>query len=386
MPKNPFETQLRKEEALYSKQIAKIVDKALADRKTVKRAQPLAKEDGKGAPKVTRAMYFAAAHKAIEKLRKKYPAMQMRVDLNYKKTKGNWHATSVVTATYIMKKVGGASHLVKPSETLWSISEKYYGSGVFWAVLEGYNPAARSKSAHLRAGIKLHVPQIEVIDKICVPATVERGGSAPKGAKKPAVHICYPNVVLKFSKTKTVEHAIVTPWATMKLSLSISGAISVSKPGVIPMNFDVRKHTASISSASEHFTSSFSISSFKDASFSVSNKVSGNQWKTSFTIKPNGTISVSIAPQSVSFRHKGLDYAGKIGVTLEITYIIHYVPEKRSVWEEYGDWISDHQKELIISFAALPVAAAAVTSTAASATAAGAIKWGTSGAVALLAN
>lgn len=376
MSKNPFEAQLRKEEALYSKQIAKVVNKALLNGRVVSRAQPQAKQEGKKAPKVTQAMYKTAAYKAVAKIGKNYPGMHIAADLEYSKAAGIWRAKSIINATYVMRKVGGAVHKVDCEETLWSISKKYYGSGVYWTVLADYNPAVKSSGKYLRAGMKLHVPQIEVIEGICVPSTVKSNGPVPKGAKKPAKNISYPNVVLTFSKKKTVEHVIPTPVATMKIALSIDGELSVTKPGVINLDFKVNKFEAEIKSAGKYFTSNFSINMKKKGSLTVSSKASGTDWTTSFTIKPNGTIALKIAPQNISFKHKGLKFEGSIAATLEITYILHYKLQPRSRWNKYGDWVSDYQNHLIFGFATLPFAAVSVSAVAASAAARGILSWG----------
>lgn len=374
----PFENQIRKEEALYSKQIVYFVNKALQNKKTISAAQPSSKDEGKQAPKLVKAVYTSAAHREIAKIQKKYPSMQIHADLTYKKIQKRWMAVATITATYNMRKVGGKTHQIKNKETLWSISKDNYGSGIFWTVLEDYNKHLKTKGKYLRAGVKIHVPQIDVIEKICVPATVKGSDSAPVGAMKPAVDISYPNVVLKYSKKKTVSELIKAPGATLKLTLSISGELSVSKKDVIPLDFDVRKYKSSVESAGKYFTDKFSISdfNFKNASISVSNKASGSQWKTSFSFKMDGTVTVSMSRQSISFKHKGLDYSGTIDVTLDILYIPDlYLPEKRARWKQYGDWVSDNQLAVCVAFATLPVAAATLTATAASAVVVGAIKW-----------
>jgi len=71
------------------------------------------------------------------------------------------------TPTYKKELIDGTNsvalpvvHIVKPGETLWSISENYYSSGFNWHDISNANPTVKPES--LEVGTKLTIPKAEI--------------------------------------------------------------------------------------------------------------------------------------------------------------------------------------------------------------------------------
>ncbi len=63
-----------------------------------------------------------------------------------------------VDAGFDMSQVPGGIHVVEPGDTLWSLAEKYYGSGKQWRQILVANRNRLEGSTDLPVGMKLIIP------------------------------------------------------------------------------------------------------------------------------------------------------------------------------------------------------------------------------------
>lgn len=348
MAKNPLASELKKEEKSCATAIKKLVDKALTAKDVQKKLDAATNSSTPRPPKPVLDIYqkvLAAQEKVISK---SYAGLAVEITPKYKMNGASWNASAMVSVSYPLEKLGGATHKVAPGDTLWDIAEYYYGSGFYWTNIAEANPAqVTSKGNFILAGTTLKIPQLEIVAKnSCQPIVIKKAKAAPKPAKRKARPVAMPVVEVDLEKASSVKTMAKLPGMTVIYTLTLKGTLKAQKPGIIPASFNPRTNEVEISNGVKPFATSFVIKNNSIDSISVSNKITGTTWTSKVSMTKKGSFKVSFSNKFLKFKHKGIHYEGTVGLELEVEVIPDpkRAPRRVPVTDQIYEWFAQNQK------------------------------------------
>lgn len=350
MGANPYLKDIEKHEKLYSAELGKHLTKILRAKDVQKKADALTNSSsaGKVPPKPILKVFETALDKALKSLPRKYGGLVILPKVTYEQKGTSWLATATAEATFKMVSVGGATYKVQPGDTLWDISKAKYGAGMYWPAIAAANPKlVKSRGNFILAGVKLHVPQIQVPAGACDIDVLKKASKPTPEAKKPAASVMYPTLEYDLEKGSSVTQVFKAPGMTIRVTTTLKGTIKAQKEGSIPGGFNLRTYEAELSNGMKPFQSSIKIKDFRVDSVTVASNVSGTTWKTSVSLTKKGTIKASMSPKPVSFKHKKIVYEGNVGMEIEFQLIPDRVKEPAPWYERAYDWVADKGEVIV---------------------------------------
>ena len=350
MPSNPFAAQIAKEEKQFSDTFSKAVTKAVTAKDVQKKADALTKKCGTQPERQVAKVFEDAANAALKKLNPAKLGLQAVLKLNYKMNGAYWQTTAQVDVKYIMVPAGGKIHRVKTGDTLWSISETYYGSGGYWPLIAKENTAAvKSKGNFILANVDLKLPKIDIVKGVSVPPSVKKSVKPTPDSSKKAVTVSMPTLKYDLSKSKTVNRVLKMPGMTVHMKITLTGTLYASKKGVLPGSFNVKTFDADVKKSAGPFVASLKINEFSAKSVSFSSNVANTTWKSAITISKDGRVKTSLSSQSVKFTSGDYIYEGNVGINLECQFIPDnsLVTEGVSIGETVTLFIAENQTLII---------------------------------------
>lgn len=121
---------------------------------------------------------------------------------------------------------GSRIHVSARGDTLWSLAEKYYGSGAKWKVIAEANRSMVPESNQLKAGMRVAIP----------PDTSQTASAQDDSQKEYRTHIVQPGDSL--SKLSSKYYGAERHWKKLleanKKSVSRPGALQVGTRLIIP--------------------------------------------------------------------------------------------------------------------------------------------------------
>ena len=350
MADNPYAAYVKKAEKTYSAELGKLLTTALRAKDVQKKADAKTNSSSKTPPKEVVKIFETALKAALKKLPAKYSGLKIVPKITYQQKGEPWIATVTVVATFIMTSAGGASYIVKPGDTLWSIAKNFYGAGRYWPAIAAENPSAvKSKGNFILAGVGLKIPKISIPAGVCEIDAYKKTEKPIKSAEKPAKPVLFPTFMYDLSKGKSVKTTYKAPGATLIITTTLKGTLKIQKEGKLPAKFNLRSYETEISGGIGPFTNSVKITGLKTDSITVGSSVTGTTWKSGFSLTPKGTIKVSMAPKPVKFKQKGIIYEGSVGIDVEIQVIPDPVKEPVPVpiYERAWEWLKDGGAKVI---------------------------------------
>ena len=348
MGANPYLKDIQKHEKLYSAELGKHLTKCLRAKDIQKKADALTNSSTKTPPKPVLKVFETALSKSLKSLPKKYSGLEVAPHVTYAQKGPSWIATATVDARFKMVSVGGATYKVKPGDTLWSIAKEKYGAGMYWPAIAAANEKlVKSRGNFILAGVKLHVPQIQVPAGTCEIDVLKKASKPPAEAKKRAASVMYPTLEFDLDKTSAVTQVIKAPGMTIRVTTTLKGTIKAQKAGAIPAKFNMRSYETELANGMKPFQSSIKIKDFSVDSVTVASNVSGTKWKTSVSLTKKGTIKAAMTPKPVKFKNKSIIYEGEVGLEIEFQLIPDKVKEPAPWYERAYDWVVDNGEVVV---------------------------------------
>ncbi|MCV6584632.1 MAG: hypothetical protein OIF47_03785 [Marinibacterium sp.] len=315
--KNPFETTWKKEEGVYAKTLSEQMTSYLRSAPILKKLDAKFKTSNVAEMLDWNAKNISEATKLLRKecdgkltkVMKGYPGCTANPRISMKKTGKKFLPAVAVDFAYKRVDCGGQKHQLKDKETLRDLSLKYYGSQIYWEVIQSYNVR------QLVFGQTLEIP------KMSVPENHAATGAKPKsGGTAYAARMLMPEYKVDLvNYTKSQHSAIYPPGVPFMIHLDVqtTGILNVAKKGELPVSFDIKTYNASLIKTCNGIQFQFDGKSSKDSDLlTLTISGAGGAWSFKIAMVDGHSFKLSAPPKKVRYEENGYVFVGTVGLSI----------------------------------------------------------------------
>lgn len=335
MARNPFAQQMAAEERVLKRSLANQLTKCLRDKKVQSKADKETHSSTRTPPRKVIVVFEKALNSQLRPVRRRYSNMHIRCHVEYALDGTSWIATVLADVRFNLQVRGGASHVLRRGESLWSLAEYYYSEGAYWMEIQRENRRALNAFGDcLPCGIGLRVPQLLVACDLSQTRTLSRMSRPTREARASArdLDIPYPEVSYPFSGEKVHSAEQCIDGLTVKTEVKINGSIKGKIKGSMPIGVDLKAYSAKVKNRIGRVTSAFSIDYRGNGSVSISNRILRSNYTLNTKLKSNGSIGVSLSPRPIKVMIDDVEIVALIGfeVSIQVTGLC-ISPERKPI-------------------------------------------------------
>lgn len=297
------------------------------------KADELVCENKKPDPEAVK-MLEARLAAEVKKAEKANPGCRIDAEFRYVVKGDRFEPQVFVTPRMTTQVYSGGSYLVKPGDTLWDLSKKYYGNGGFWPEIAEANPKrVRGNGNFILAGTTLSIPKKTLPKPGCVSDAVTRQNGKSGAGGKTAVPVLPPAVGCRIDEKKTRKSGTVplAGFGKLKFTAEVSGGFDVVDQRPIRPGFSKTAHLDSAKEAAAKVAKKIEINlpkidlkTSKDGkklttiSGELSVVIDGKTYRKKFTKSPEGELTLEIESGTIKGRVGKQDIVGKLKVTFRM--------------------------------------------------------------------